>query len=226
VPVTDAFFSLAVSPARAQSGSLDVTFNPDRARQAFPAWRSKTNGQVVIAVVSHLSTESAAHLSPASIQTEVLDTTFDPGRGTECCGKLCGRPVQWPNTHWRHLQFLKWCGMEPARPPSGDGSVDTSFDTSSADDAGANGAVSALALQADGRVLIGGSFNYVSGTNCSGIARLNTNGALDVTLISGPSKRSLWRVRKCSRLAVHGPSDCRWEFHCGSTASRSTISLA
>jgi uncharacterized delta-60 repeat protein len=42
-----------------------------------------------------------------------------------------------------------------------------------------------LALQPDGKVLIGGSFTAVSGTNCNGIARLNTNGTLDVTFNTG-----------------------------------------
>ncbi len=55
------------------------------------------------------------------------------------------------------------------------GSLDRTFDPGT----GVNGAVHAIALQADGKVLLGGSFNSVNGTNCNCVARLNTNGSLD-----------------------------------------------
>lgn len=55
------------------------------------------------------------------------------------------------------------------------GALDPTFDIGSGPDA----TVNALALQADGRILIGGSFTNVSGTNRSAIARLNSDGTLD-----------------------------------------------
>src|SRR5262249_741462 len=39
--------------------------------------------------------------------------------------------------------------------------------------------IEALALQADGKMLLGGWMGTINGTNRSGIARLNTNGSLD-----------------------------------------------
>ena len=56
-----------------------------------------------------------------------------------------------------------------------DGSVDTSFNPGT----GANKAVWALALQADGKVVLGGTFTSVNNTTCTYIARLNANGSLD-----------------------------------------------
>lgn len=53
------------------------------------------------------------------------------------------------------------------------GSLDTSFDPGT----GANGAVHALTLQSDGKVLLGGTFTSVSGTLRSGIARLAVGAA-------------------------------------------------
>src|SRR5439155_11936412 len=41
------------------------------------------------------------------------------------------------------------------------------------------GSVNALAVQPDGKVLVGGSFYSINGTNRPGIARLNANGSLD-----------------------------------------------
>lgn len=48
-----------------------------------------------------------------------------------------------------------------------------------------NGGVFALAIQSDGKILIGGSFISYNGTTRIGIARLNTNGTLDTTFTSG-----------------------------------------
>jgi uncharacterized delta-60 repeat protein len=58
-----------------------------------------------------------------------------------------------------------------------DGSLDTAFDPGT----GANNTVSAIALQADGRVLVGGFFTGINGTNQNRIARLSTDGSLDAT---------------------------------------------
>jgi uncharacterized delta-60 repeat protein len=68
------------------------------------------------------------------------------------------------------------------------GSLDTSFLNGLA---GPNLAVHALAVQPDGRVLIGGEFTSVNGLARNRIARLNSDGSLDATFsgvpgISGP----------------------------------------
>ena len=60
-----------------------------------------------------------------------------------------------------------------------DGSLDPSFDPGLGVD-GMSATVSAIALQADGKVLIGGSFVSVGGAPRNGLARLNTDGSLDI----------------------------------------------
>lgn len=62
-----------------------------------------------------------------------------------------------------------------------DGSLDTTF----AIGAGANGTVRAIAVQTDGKILIGGDFTSYNGTTCGRIARLNTDGGLDGTFSAG-----------------------------------------
>ena len=62
-----------------------------------------------------------------------------------------------------------------------DGTLDQTFDSGS----GANGSIDHLALQSDGKILIGGVFTSVSGTARAGIARLNANGTLDSTFDPG-----------------------------------------
>ncbi len=62
-----------------------------------------------------------------------------------------------------------------------DGSLDTAFDPGT----GANEVVRAVAIQTDGRVLIGGSFTSVRGVAMNRIARLNGDGSLDATFNPG-----------------------------------------
>ncbi len=57
-----------------------------------------------------------------------------------------------------------------------DGKLDATFNVANG---GANGIVRAIALQANGQVLIAGDFTQVSGIARSRIARLNSNGTLD-----------------------------------------------
>jgi uncharacterized delta-60 repeat protein len=58
-----------------------------------------------------------------------------------------------------------------------DGSLDSTYNTGS----GANGTILALATQADGKIIIGGSFTIYNGAAVNRVARLNTNGSLDTT---------------------------------------------
>ena len=61
------------------------------------------------------------------------------------------------------------------------GSVDTNFDLN----LGANGTVDAIAIQTDGRILIGGNFTSVNGVNLNYVARLNSDGSLDTNFVAG-----------------------------------------
>jgi len=61
-----------------------------------------------------------------------------------------------------------------------DGELDLSFDPGT----GANSTVKAVAIQQDGKIIIGGQFNEYDGVPRRGIARLNTNGSLDESFSS------------------------------------------
>ncbi|MGC8886730.1 MAG: Calx-beta domain-containing protein [Verrucomicrobiia bacterium] len=62
-----------------------------------------------------------------------------------------------------------------------DGSVETGFNPGT----GVNGAVRSLALQPDGKIVIGGSFSTVYGVSRNSIARLNENGTVDTSFNPG-----------------------------------------
>ena len=61
------------------------------------------------------------------------------------------------------------------------GSLDTTFSSL----AGANNAVYALALQRDGKIILGGDFRTVNNVTRNRLARLNSNGLLDATFNAG-----------------------------------------
>ena len=62
-----------------------------------------------------------------------------------------------------------------------DGSLDDSFEIGS----GANGTIFAIALQADGKILIGGEFEEFNNIQRVRIARMNTNGSVDSSFAGG-----------------------------------------
>ena len=68
-----------------------------------------------------------------------------------------------------------------------DGTVDTTFraPVMTPEDTLFRPTISAVALQTDGKILIGGNFITVGGLSYPGIARLNSDGSLDTTFASG-----------------------------------------
>jgi len=60
-----------------------------------------------------------------------------------------------------------------------DGTPDKNFGTAPGQELGANGAVFALTVQPDGKIVVGGNFSTVFGQPRRGVARLNTDNSLD-----------------------------------------------
>ncbi|MCU0491795.1 MAG: delta-60 repeat domain-containing protein [Chloroflexaceae bacterium] len=71
-----------------------------------------------------------------------------------------------------------------------DGTLDSSFNPG----AGADRVVEAIALQSDGKLLIGGEFTQVAGVNRSRIARLNADGTLDSSFNPGGLDGPVWEL--------------------------------
>lgn len=84
-------------------------------------------------------------------------------------------------------QFFVTPGVSPfalARLNS-DGSVDTAFNTNGS--FGGNASITSLALQSDGRLIVGGNFTAPGGTLQPRLVRLNADGSLDLSLSSPAS---------------------------------------
>lgn len=72
-------------------------------------------------------------------------------------------------------------GMLVGQAVGQSGAVDGTFNPGS----GVNGAVYAMAVQADGKLVIGGEFTAFNGIPRSNLARLNADGSLDTTFTPG-----------------------------------------
>jgi uncharacterized delta-60 repeat protein len=93
-----------------------------------------------------------------------------------------------------------------------DGSLDTTFLNGQA---GPNGDISSLALQPDGKILLGGSFTSVNGAPRSCVARLTGAYAAPI-LISGPTSRTaeIGSTASFSVRAAGSPvPTCQWFFN-------------
>ena len=87
-----------------------------------------------------------------------------------------------------------------------DGSVDASFERTDTAGPSVVTTISAVALQPDGKVLIGGNFSSIKGTNRNGIARLNADGTLDSTFHPGAGVSGSYEP---AVLAIHVQPDGR-----------------
>lgn len=94
---------------------------------------------------------------------------------------MCMKESKWSATHVRAASLLLLTGVLTNNSFAAPGDVDLSFDPGS----GINGEVKAMALQSDGKLIVGGRFTAVSGLARQSIARLNPDGSGDPTFDAG-----------------------------------------
>ena len=110
-----------------------------------------------------------------------IDESFNPGVGFNDSVRLVG--VQEDGRILVGGFFTEFNGVVRNRVARlmPDGSLDGSFDVG----AGANGSVYSMAVQSDGKILVGGSFSTFNNLNRSGIVRLNPDGSVDTGINFG-----------------------------------------
>jgi uncharacterized delta-60 repeat protein len=110
-----------------------------------------------------------------------LDLTFDPGRGADAViDDLVVQPdgriiIGGDFTTFNGARRVRLARLMP------NGALDPSFDPGRGPAGSPFGHVYAIALQADGRIVIGGQFTEVGGVTRHHLARVNRNGTLDTT---------------------------------------------
>ena len=157
-------------------GSVDVFFNPGAgADNPVFALGLLSDGGVVLggafAAVNGVSRPGIAVLNTDGS----LRATFDPGEGVN--GTVFAIAVQTDGKILIGGEFDSVGGVarENVARLHADGSLDLAFDPG----IGPDGIVNTIAIQADGRILIGGTFTQVAGQPRGRLARLEANGDLD-----------------------------------------------
>ena len=168
-------------------GTLDTGFNPN-SNGNIRAVALQADGKVLLGG-DYTSLQPNGAASPttrnriARVNADgTLDTGFDPNtNGIEANGAVSSIAVHADGKIVLSGYFLS---LQPNGAASAttrnriarvnaDGSLDTGFNPN------ANAVVQSLAIQADGKVLMGGDFTSVAGTARNRIARLNADGTLD-----------------------------------------------
>ena len=110
-----------------------------------------------------------------------LDTSFDPGTGAD--GEITAAVLQSDGRIIVAGRFTSFNGFthNGICRLNADGSVDQTFGLGN----GINNAALALALQSDGRIIVGGQFSQIDLTQRFNLARLNNDGSVDLSFDPG-----------------------------------------
>jgi uncharacterized repeat protein (TIGR01451 family)/uncharacterized delta-60 repeat protein len=180
-------------------GQIDLGFNPgDGADQFISAMQLDTQGRIVIGGAFSSFNRTPRNGIARLLATGSLDTGFKPGLGANNTvwavahasnGSIyiAGEFTMVNGTNRNHIARL--------RP---DGSLDASFDPG----LGPDGAVYALTVLSDDRVIIGGQFSQYGGVARSCLASVNGDGTLDTTF--NPRSAAVGPLPGVYALALQG----------------------
>jgi uncharacterized delta-60 repeat protein/uncharacterized repeat protein (TIGR01451 family) len=171
-------------------GTLDTSFNPGAGADSSVYAIAETfiNGARKVMIGGSFTViNSVGRNSIARVNDDgSADTSFDPGLGAN--GTVFALAVYPTNTIdggkvviGGSFTMVGGVSRNCIARLNADGSVDTTFNPG----AGASDVVRAVAIQTDGRVLIGGSFTNVNGVLLNRIARLNVDGSVDAGFTPG-----------------------------------------
>ena len=175
-------------------GSLDTSFDPGTGVEMLTvhpqvhALALKADGKIVIGgyfkTVNGASRDGIAQLNGDGS----VDSDFSPGSGLEGYVALAmGTQTNGQALVGGIFPRINGIPVKSIARLNANGSVDDTFTPPNGGIGGSNALerVYALALQPDGRVLIGGDFTIVAGVRRQHLARLNSNGSLDETFDPG-----------------------------------------
>src|SRR5436190_4327461 len=182
------YITFSASPALAQSGSIDGSFKPGFDDTVFSIVVQPESKLLVSGFFTKVGNASRSGVARINADAS-LDTNFNPGSGATTTNNLPhtvstlalqrdGRVI----LGGRFQKFNNVTRSYIARLNS-NGSLDASF--TPVVDGPDIVVVSALAVQPDQKILIGGEFTSVNGTPRNHIARLNPDGSLDTTFDPG-----------------------------------------
>jgi uncharacterized delta-60 repeat protein len=170
-----------LSNAYGQAGGVDAGFAPGAGvDQSVYAIAAQADGKILIGGY-FTQFDSTARTNIARLNNNgTLDSGFNPGMGTDDQVNVVALQTNRVIVGGYFTMVNGTNAGHIARLHS-HGGLDTSFDPGS----GADGPVLAVQVQSDGKILVGGEFSNINGTPRNNIARLNSNGSLDMTFDPG-----------------------------------------
>ena len=166
-------------------GALDTSFDPSAgANNTINSIAIQSDGKILIGG-AFSNYNDIARNRIARINTDgSLDTSFDPGAGAS--DTVNSIAIQSDGKILIGGDFTTYNGEDRGKIArlNSDGSIDASFVPAGP---GLNGTVYSIAVQSNGKVLVGGAFSDYNFTTRGKIARLNSDGSLDASFApAGP----------------------------------------
>jgi uncharacterized delta-60 repeat protein len=163
-------------------GSLDTGFNPGAgADDLVTAVALQSDGKVLIGGFFTTVGGTARNFIARLNADGTLDNGFNPGTGANSAVLEVAAQPDGKVLIAGFFTSVNGTARGRVARLNADGTLDTGFTTG----AGAGGNVLAMALQQDGKIVIGGEFVTYAGTSRNRIARLNENGSLDTGFTVG-----------------------------------------
>jgi uncharacterized delta-60 repeat protein len=167
-------------------GTLDTTFNPGVSGGDFSLVYSmavQADGKILVGGdFTTLGGQSRTNIGRLNADGTV-DSTFNP----KTDGPVYALVVQPDGKIVVGGYFTRLGGLSRTNLGrlNAAGTIDTTFSTGAGTDDAPDAAVFGLAMQADGKVLVGGAFTTLGGQARANLGRLNVNGTLDTTFNPG-----------------------------------------
>jgi len=159
-------------------GTIDTTFQPlSGANNAIYSMKLQPDNKILISG-NFTSYDGVSRNRLARINADgTLDTSFAVGSGAN--GTVNNMIIQPDGKILIGGNFTTFSGVTSTRIArvNANGSRDISFSAT----VGANAVIETIVMQENGKILIGGSFTKYNNVNRNYIARLNTDGSLDLT---------------------------------------------
>lgn len=172
------------------NGSLDTTFVPADIDNSVLSLKVQADGKILIGgnftTVNGSTRNRIARLNANGS----LDTTFNAGSGPDgSVSAMALQPDGYVVIGGRTFTSVNGVAVGNLARLKLDGSVDTSFSVGQGLDRVFQDStatyVNKIIVQSDGKILVGGDFNYYQGVSRNGILRLNADGSLDSTFNPG-----------------------------------------
>jgi uncharacterized delta-60 repeat protein len=166
------------------NGTLDATFSGTGAGGLVMASAIQSDNKILIGGSFDSYNGTTRNKIARINSTGTIDATFNPGTGAN--GNIWSILVQPNGKIIIAGEFTSYNGYQVNRIArlNSNGSLDLTFNSGGA---GADGIIYSLVLQPDGKIVIGGSQGSYNGVIGNCLARLNSNGSIDNTFVTGTS---------------------------------------